>query len=142
MAQLSDDCFAVGGDLLGVDAARRMIFERIAPVPEIETIPARRALGRTLAQHITASIAIPGFDNSAVDGYAVNFDDLNPSAETQLRVKGRAAAGHPYSDELARGTALRIFTGAALPDGADAVMMQEDCERVGDVVTIRPGIKR
>ena len=142
MAQLSDDCFAIGDDLLGIDAARRMIFERLTPVTGTERVPVRRALGRTLAQDMTASIAIPGFDNSAVDGYAVNFDDLRPSAETRLHVKGRAAAGHPYSDPLARGTALRIFTGAALPVGADAVMMQEDCERAGDFVTIRPGIKR
>ena len=142
MAQLSDDCFAIGGDLLGVDAAQRMIFERIAPVAGIEHVPIRLALGRTLSQDMTASIAIPGFDNSAVDGYAVNFDDLNPSAETRLRVTGRAAAGHPSSEALVRGTALRIFTGAALPDGADAVMMQEDCQRDGDFVKIRPGIKR
>jgi molybdopterin molybdotransferase len=142
MAQLSDDCFAIGGNLLGIDAARRMIYERVAPVTGIERVPVRRALGRTLAQDIIAPIAVPGFDNSAVDGYAVYFDDLDPAAETRLRVAGRAAAGHPYSETLPRGTALRIFTGAALPDGADAVMMQEDCERTGDFVTIRPGIKR
>src|SRR5258706_14341760 len=117
MAKRSDDCFAIGGYLLGVDAARRMIFERIAPVPEIEAVPVRRALGRTLVEDITASIAVPGFDNSAVDGYAVDFDDLNSSAETRWQVKGRAAAGHPYSATLVRGTPCGTLTGAPRPDG-------------------------
>src|ERR1700687_5245407 len=98
MAQLSDDCFAIGGDLLGIDAARRLIFERGTPATGIEYVPPRRALGRTLAQDITAPVAVPVFDNSAVDGYAVYFDDLDPAAETRLRVSGRAAAGHPYCE--------------------------------------------
>jgi molybdopterin molybdotransferase len=142
MAQLSDDCFAFGGSLLGIDAARRMIFERVRPVDGIERVPLRRALGRTLAEDITAPIAVPGFDNSAVDGYAVRFDDLDPQAPTTLRCIDRITAGHDPSAALKPGLAARIFTGAALPSGADVVIMQEDCQRDGDLVTIRPGIKR
>ncbi|HTR87187.1 MAG TPA: gephyrin-like molybdotransferase Glp [Reyranella sp.] len=142
MAQLSDDCFAFGGALLGVEAAREMIFERVQPVAGIETVPLRRALGRTLAQDIAAPINVPGYDNSAVDGYAVRFDDLHSDRTTTLRCVDRIAAGHDPSAALSRGEAARIFTGAMLPKGADVVIMQEDCEREGDNVTIRPGIKR
>jgi len=142
MAQLSDDCFAFGGSLLDIDAARRMIFERVRPVDGIEPVPLRRALGRTLAHDITAPIAVPGFDNSAVDGYAVRFDDLDPAGDTVLRCVDRIAAGHDPAAALTAGLAARIFTGAALPAGADVVIMQEDCQRAGNQVTIRPGIKR
>lgn len=142
MAQLSDDCFAFGGSLLGIDAARTMIFERVAPVAGIERVPLRRALGRTLAEDIAAPINVPGYDNSAVDGYAVRFDDLDPARPTALRCVDRIAAGHDPAGALTPGVAARIFTGALLPEGADVVIMQEDCERDGEQVTIRPGIKR
>ncbi len=142
MAQLSDDCFAFGGSLLGIDAAREMIFERVRPVDGVERVPLRQALGRTLAEEVAAPIAVPGFDNSAVDGYAVRFDDLDPHGPTTLRCVDRIAAGHDPSGALTPGLAARIFTGAALPAGADVVIMQEDCQRDGDLVTIRPGIKR
>ena len=142
MAQLSDDCFAFGGSLLDIDAARRMIFERVQPVDGVERVPLRRALGRTLAQDVTAPIAVPGYDNSAVDGYAVRFDDLRADRPTTLRCIDRIAAGHDPSARLTQGVAARIFTGAILPEGADVVIMQEDCERDGDRVTIRPGIRR
>ena len=142
MAQLSDDCFAFGGSLLAIDAARAMIFERVQPVDGVERVALRRALGRTLAGDVTAPIAVPGFDNSAVDGYAVRFDDLDPHGPTTLRCVDRIAAGHDPAAALTTGLAARIFTGGALPAGADVVIMQEDCQRDGDLVTIRPGIKR
>jgi len=142
MAQLSDDCFAFGSGLLNIDAARAMIFERVMPVAGVERVPLRQALGRTLAEDIAAPINVPGYDNSAVDGYAVRFDDLDPAQPTTLRCLDRIAAGHDPAGALAPGVAARIFTGALLPDGADVVIMQEDCERDGERVTIRPGIKR
>jgi molybdopterin molybdotransferase len=142
MAQLSDDCFAFGGSLLGIDAARAMIFERVMPVAGLERVKLRQALGRILAEDIAAPIAVPGYDNSAVDGYAVRFDDLDPARPTALRCVDRIAAGHDPSAALTQGVAARIFTGAILPDGADVVIMQEDCERDGETVIIRPGIKR
>ena len=142
MAQLSDDCFAFGGSLLAIDAAQRMIVERVTPVAGIERVPLRQALGRTLGEDIAAPIAVPGYDNSAVDGYAVRFDDLHADKSTTLRCIDRITAGHDPSAALMPGTAARIFTGALLPEGADVVIMQEDCERDGDSVIIRPGIKR
>lgn len=142
MAQLSDDCFAFGGSLLSIDAARQMIVERVTPVAGIERVPLRQSLGRILGENIVAPIAVPGYDNSAVDGYAVRFDDLSPDKPTGLHCIDRITAGHDPAAALTPGLAARIFTGALLPDGADVVIMQEDCERDGDKVIIRPGIKR
>ena len=77
-------------------------------------------------------------DNAAVDGYAVHFDDLNPAGETLLSVRGRVAAGRVATEAVPRGTALRVFTGAALPAGPDTCFMQEDCRIEGDAVVLPP----
>src|SRR4029078_3052240 len=77
MAQLSDDCFAFGGSLLSIDAARQMIFERGTPVAGAQRVPLPQPLARALAEHISAPIDVPGYDNAAVDGYAVRFDYLH-----------------------------------------------------------------
>ena len=146
MAQLTDDCFAAGGPLMTIDEALALIIPKLASVVESDSVPLNAALGRILASPVVSPISVPEGDNSAVDGYAVYFDDLDPAAETSLPISGRAAAGHPHKGTQARGTALRIFTGAPMPAGPDTVMMQEDCvvERhgEGDRVVIRPGIKR
>jgi len=146
MAQLTDDCFAAGGPLMTIDEALALIMPKLVKVVDCESAPLNAALGRILAKPVISPISVPEGDNSAVDGYAVYFDDLDPAAETRLPISGRAAAGHPHKGAQARGTALRIFTGAPMPAGPDTVMMQEDClvERrgQGDRVIIRPGIKR
>jgi molybdopterin molybdotransferase len=142
MAQLSDDCFAFGGTLLTVDQALARIDERVAPVVGIETVPLRTAAGRTLAHDLVAAIDLPPHANSAVDGYAVMHADLSPDGATELPVGGRAAAGHPFNRPVRRGEAIRIFTGAPMPEGADTVLMQEDCLAIGERVQLRPGIRR
>jgi molybdopterin molybdotransferase len=142
MAQLSDDCFAFGGALLPIEAARSLIFERVTLVAGMETVALAQADGRTLAESVIAPLNVPGFTNSAVDGYAVRFDDLAVDAETRLRRVGRIAAGHASAYQLAAGSAARIFTGAVMPGGADTVIMQEDCRDDDGAVLIRPGIKR
>jgi molybdopterin molybdotransferase len=142
MAQLSDDCFAFGGRLMTMAEARSLLDARVTPVVESETAALGDALGRILAHDLTAPIAVPPHANSAVDGYAVHFDDLARDADTRLRIVGRVAAGHPSAEGPARGEALRIFTGAPMPSGPDTVLMQEDCRVEGDTVVIRPGIKR
>ncbi|MEQ1653102.1 MAG: molybdopterin molybdenumtransferase MoeA, partial [Hyphomicrobium sp.] len=76
MAQLSDDCFAFGGPLLSVEDVERLIGERVAPVAETEAVPLKTARGRVLAADVRGPVALPSFDNSAVDGYAVAFTDL------------------------------------------------------------------
>jgi molybdopterin molybdotransferase len=142
MAQLSDDCFAFGAALLGVDAALDLIQERITPVVSEEEAPLAEACGRILARDLVAAIDVPPHPNSAVDGYAVAHADLLPDQDTVLPVTGRAAAGHPLGRPAARGEAIRIFTGAPMPDGLDTVMMQEDCVVEEGRVRLAPGIKR
>ncbi|TMK27180.1 MAG: molybdopterin molybdotransferase MoeA, partial [Alphaproteobacteria bacterium] len=142
MAQLSDDCFAFGGKLLGVDAALALIRERIAPVVSEEAAPLSEACGRVLARDLVAAIDVPPHANSAVDGYAVAHGDLRPERETVLPVTGRAAAGHPLGREAARGEAIRIFTGAPMPEGLDTILMQEDCILEDGRVRIPPGIRK
>jgi molybdopterin molybdotransferase len=142
MAQLSDDCFAFGGTLLGVDAALALIEERVAPVVEAETAPLAAACGRILARDLVAEMDVPPHANSAVDGFAIAHADLLLDRDTVLPVSGRAAAGHPLGRLLQPGEAARIFTGAPMPDGADTVMMQEDCVFENGVVRMKPGIKK
>ncbi|MGQ9368503.1 molybdopterin molybdotransferase MoeA [Azospirillum sp. A39] len=142
MAQLSDDCFAFGGDLMPVDAALDSLRTRVVPVTGTEAVGLADALGRILAEDLTAPFDVPPHANSAVDGYAVFFDDLAADAPTRLPVTGRVAAGHPLGRAGRRGEAVRIFTGAPMPDGFDTVLMQEDCRTDGDAVLIPPGIKR
>jgi len=142
MAQLSNDCFALGGGLLTVAAALAEIEARIIPVVGIETVPLTAAAGRILARDLIATMNLPPHANSAVDGYAVAHADLLPDQETVLPVTGRAAAGHPLGRSARRGEAIRIFTGAPMPDGADTVMMQEDCNLEDERVRLRPGIKK
>jgi molybdopterin molybdotransferase len=159
MAQLSDDCFAAGAPLLPLDAAIALLMDRTGPVTGIERVTLVAARGRVLAEDIAAPRDVPPHDNSAVDGYAVYFDDLAADRDTVLPVAGRAAAGHPLPTRQPRGTAVRIFTGAAMPDGEngaapDTVMMQEDCAvegtlegaggaaAGGESVRIAPGIRR
>ena len=142
MTQLSNDCFAFGGDLLTTTAALELLAERVSPVTEIERVALGEALDRVLAEDLVAEVSVPSHDNSAVDGYAVRFDDLNAEAETRLAVLGRTAAGHPLGRALGPAEAVRIFTGAVMPEGADTVFMQEDVSEDGDHVVLPPGLKR
>ncbi len=141
MAQLSDDCFAFGGRLMTGAAALELLSSKTIALPESEVVPLGAALGRFLVADIVAPRAVPPHDNSAVDGYAVFHADLLADRDTVLPVGGRAAAGHPLGRPARRGEAIRIFTGAKMPEGPDTVMMQEDCVATGGTVRLRPGIK-
>ena len=126
MAQLSDDCFAFGGPMMSVDEAVGIIAARVTPVREAETVALAQADGRILATDISAPLPLPPFTNSAVDGYAVRSRDLPPRGEVAFAVTGRIEAGEPAVAAIQPGHAVRIFTGAPMPDGADTVFMQED----------------
>lgn len=141
MAQLTDDCFAFGGPILSVGDVERLIVERIAPIGEMETVPLAQACGRILADDVTAPIALPSFDNSAVDGYAVRHGDLAPDGETRFTISERLLAGSASRRPMAPNAAVRIFTGAPMPDGADTVFMQEDCRTEGNNVILPTGLK-
>jgi molybdopterin molybdotransferase len=142
MAQLTDDCFAFDGPLLPVADAERLIGERVTPVSGHEAVPLRDAVGRVLAEDVIAPVSVPPFDNSAVDGYAVRAEDLRPGGEMRMQIVDRVAAGHDATHALGAGEAIRIFTGAPMPDGADMVFMQEDCRVEGSAVILPPGLKR
>jgi molybdopterin molybdotransferase len=136
MAQLSDDCFAFGGPMMSVDEAVAIIAARVSAVDEIQTVPLESADGRILAGDLSASLALPPFTNSAVDGYAVRNDDLPRREEASVPVSGRIQAGASAPAPVKPGHAVRIFTGAPMPEGADTVFMQEDVrvEETGKVI--------
>ena len=142
MVELKDDCFAQGSDLMRVDAAIALIEARIKPAMAAEEVDLGAALGRVLAENLTAASDVPPADNAAVDGYALRHRDLAPDEATFLSVNpGRAAAGHPLSGSLEDRQAVRIFTGALMPAGADSVVMQEDCEIRDGRLVVPPGLK-
>jgi len=141
MAQLTDDCFAFSGPLLRLDDMERLIGERIAPVAETEKVPLHGARGRVLSHDVKAPVSLPPFDNSAVDGYAVRHADLRPDSDTTLVVAGRLMAGAREKLSLKPGETIRIFTGAAMPKGADTVFMQEDVTVDDGRVTVPKGLR-
>ena len=142
MAQLSDDCFAFGGPMMSVDEAVGLIAARVTQVKEVETVTLKEADGRILAHDIAAPLPLPPFTNSAVDGYAVRGRDLPKGAEAAFAVAGRIAAGASVSEAIQPGQALRIFTGAPMPEGADTVFMQEDVRLDGEGRVVLPaGLK-
>ena len=141
MAQLTDDCFAFGGPLLAIDDVERLINERVTPVVETETVSLKEARGRVLATDLVAPIDLPPFDNSAVDGYAVRHTDVGAKDETKLSIVDRLTAGRAAAREIGAGEAIRVFTGAPMPAGADTVFMQEDVRLDGADVIVPPGLK-
>ncbi|MBK1724345.1 molybdopterin molybdotransferase MoeA [Thiocystis violacea] len=116
------------------DEAIAFLASRVAPIADNESVPTDQALGRVLAQPVISAIQVPGWDNSAMDGYAIRHADL-ASLQGQLRVSQRIPAGST-GQPLEPGTAARIFTGAPVPQGTDTVVIQEVCEHTGDSVAI------
>tara|TARA_B100001123_G_scaffold72436_1_gene81279 strand:- start:532 stop:1785 length:1254 start_codon:yes stop_codon:yes gene_type:complete len=142
VAQLSDDCFAFGGELLRTKDALLQLDQRLHAVTGTETIPLKGAVGRILANNIISPMAVPPHDNAAVDGYALRYSDLSSDTDTKLTLIGRVAAGDACSTIVGTGEVMRIFTGAAMPKGADTVLMQEDCKEEEGKVIVPPGIKK
>ncbi|MEX0694265.1 MAG: gephyrin-like molybdotransferase Glp [Rhodospirillales bacterium] len=142
MAQLKDDCFAFGDALIPFATALDDLLSRLETVVSRESVPLNRSVGRVLAADIVSDRNVPPHDNSAVDGYAVFFSDLNADRETRLPVTGRVAAGHPLGRQARHGEAVRIFTGAPMPDGMDTVFMEEDCAPDGDDILLPEGLKQ
>src|SRR5262245_39177907 len=141
MAQLSDDCFAFGGPMMSVDEAVGLIAARVSKIEEIETVSLADADGRILAHDIAAPLPLPPFTNSAVDGYAVASRDLPKQEAEAFPVLGRVQAGASADDAIKARHAVRIFTGAPMPAGADTVFMQEDVRVEGSKVVLPAGLK-
>ena len=123
--------------MLSVEEARAYLLDRARCIAGTERVAVEEALGRIVAADVTAPIDVPGHANSAMDGYAVRAADVPDRGEAALRVTQRIAAGEVGS-ALAAGEAARIFTGAPIPDGADAIAIQEDCRAEGASVVV-PG---
>ena len=122
-----------------VERARALIRDYLAPITTVEKLHIRQALGRVLAADIVSPIDVPGHDNSAMDGWAVRFGDLEPDAPTTLKRVGESFAGRPYDGGVGAGEAVRIFTGGVMPKGADTVVMQERAEERDGGVVVAPG---
>jgi molybdopterin molybdotransferase len=124
-----------------VDKARQHIRDYLTPVHTRECLPLRSALGRVLAADILSPCNVPNHDNSAMDGYALNADDLLPGTTT-LRIAGTAFAGKAFDGTVARGECVRIMTGAVMPQGCDSVVIQEQVQAEGGSITFGEGVKR
>jgi molybdopterin molybdotransferase len=113
--------------------ARRRILA-VTPLGGAETVALAEAVGRVVTEDFVGRVDLPGFDNSAMDGYAVKAAEASEGA--RLRLSGEQSAGRDLGLTLEVGAAIRIFTGAPMPSGADAVVMQEDVERTGDEIVV------
>ncbi len=113
-------------DLISLEQALEKMLSQIAPLQQSESIALTSAAGRITAAPVVSPIHVPPFANSAMDGYAVRLSDLN--GNSPLPVAGKAFAGAPFTDTWPANTCVRIMTGAPIPAGADAVIMQEQAE--------------
>ncbi|SEK44909.1 molybdopterin molybdotransferase [Roseovarius azorensis] len=141
---LRDDCFALpaGVDWTPVDAALDLLRERLRSVVGQERVPLAQAAGRVLAAPVTARRANPPEANTAVDGYGFAHAGLGAGDQVLPLVEGRAAAGVPFAGLVPKGHALRVLTGAALPEGVDTVILQEDVTPGEGRIAFRGGLKK
>ncbi|RBW57804.1 gephyrin-like molybdotransferase Glp [Ruegeria sp. A3M17] len=126
--------------MITVEEARALLFDLVSPLPS-ETVTLSAAAGRVLAKEVEATRDQPPFEASSMDGYAMKATEVELHA--MFKVIGESAAGNRYTGRVGPGQAVRIFTGAPVPKGADFVVIQEDTERRGDLITISdlPGPK-
>ena len=124
---------------LTVEAALQRIDRDLQPIVGEEQVAIRSALGRILAENILSPLNVPPHNKSAMDGYAVLGTDLPKEGQVKLTVVGTSWAGNPYPNTITPGQCVRILTGAVMPTGTDTVIMQEQVERQGDIITFSTG---
>ncbi len=134
--RLVDDCFQTSEKLIRHDVAIDELKARTKRVVSPEAVALNDAGGRVLAEATIAAHDVPAHANAAVDGYGYTHKDLADGTDTKLSVAGRSAAGQPYCGALGPGQAVRILTGAVIPDGCDSVVMQEDVSLSDDGKTV------
>jgi molybdopterin molybdotransferase len=125
-----------------VTKARQFIKQFLSPVVETDALPIRESLGRILAQDILSPADVPNYDNSAMDGYAFNANDLQQDKPTILKMIGTVFAGNAFTEKLASEECVRIMTGGMLPQGADTVIMQERVKVDSNSITFTETPKR
>jgi molybdopterin molybdotransferase len=133
------DCDSPGQTLLPVEQVHEKLEQLCQVVNGSERVAIRSALGRVLAEDIVSPINVPPYANSAMDGYAVNGNDLPGAGEKIFRLVGRSFAGEPFPGKVSQGECVRIMTGAKIADGTDTVVMQEHATVSDDMVTIGSG---
>lgn len=141
---LRNDCFALpaGVDWTPVDDALAMLRNRMTPIVGVETVPLMQAAGRVLAGDLVANRSNPPHPNTAVDGYGFAGAAVGDGPQVLPLVKGRAAAGAPFSGTVPEGHAIRVLTGADLPDGVDTVVLDEDVRTDGSQVAFHGPLRR
>lgn len=140
--KLRNDCFALppGVDWVPLDQALERLADRVEPVVAVSEQGIADVVGRVLAEQVSAARANPPAANSAVDGYG--FAGPAPVGPVQMPViEGRAAAGAPFDGVVPRGCAIRVLTGAILPEGVDTVILQEDVNREGNAIAFNGPLK-
>jgi len=125
-----------------VNKARKYIRDYLTPLQSKEYLPVRSTLGRVLAEDILSPCNVPNHNNSAMDGYALNADDLAATGTTTLRIAGTAFAGKSFAGTMGKGDCVRIMTGAVMPAGCDTVVIQEHVKLEGDRISFGAGVKR
>jgi molybdopterin molybdotransferase len=126
---------------LPVDTAKRIVRSFISPVPGIERVAVRAALGRVLAADVISTLDVPAHDNAAMDGWAVRGADLAADGHTTLTEVGAAFAGRAFHGEVGAGECVRIMTGAVMPRACDTVVIQEIVKAEGARIVVPPGQK-
>jgi len=140
MTQLSNDCFKHSKKKISLEKAVSILEKRIKCIKKTQKIKLDQALGRILSKDIVSKLNVPPFNNTAVDGYAFKYSHLNKKKETALKLAGRITAGQNFNKKIKTGEIARIFTGAKVPEGADTVIMQEDCNTADNQIVLKPGI--
>jgi len=122
--------------LLSVEQTLQNIENGIHPLSNTKSLAIREALGHVLAKEVISDINVPPHRNSAMDGYAIKFSDINNNPDEVLTIVGKSFAGEPYNGDVNAGQCVRIMTGAMMPAGCDTVIMQEQAEKQDDVITV------
>ena len=127
---------------VSAEEARRIISSICSPVKETEILPLEKALSRVLSKDALSPVNVPEANNSAMDGYAMRFQDLAEDGSGTLTQAGESFAGHPFLGELGPGECIRIMTGAVVPECCDTVIQQELATAAGHKITFQPGIAK
>jgi molybdopterin molybdotransferase len=142
---LRDDCFVMprGVHWTPVDEALEKLHQSLKKMKNTSIIPVNKGFGRVLAEDVLAATNHPPFANSAVDGYGFALDTISSKSEIALElISGRSAAGSPFSGKVPDGTAVRVLTGAQIPEGVDTVILDEDVNKIQNIIYFNPGLKK
>lgn len=139
----SGGCGGHHASAMTLESALDAVLKSVKVVAESESIGLLDAPGRILAQDVISAVNVPGHTNSAMDGYALRWEDTRSAEGTLLRVVGESFAGHPYAGaSLRAGECIRIMTGAVVPESADTIVIQEDTQRDGDTIKFQIECRR